>query len=120
MCRPSSHKSTHTHPYATSLTISSSTNLTDLGQAKVILLRASDLLKASLAHLDFKRPDDAWVKYIAASQILLYIVPRNKEYPTFRAGNGALNQQYNDLLLVCSPILSGAFEADARLESQKV
>ena len=66
-------------------------------QIRSILDRAFQLERASTTHLDFGRPDMAYVEYLAASELLINRIPHNKDYPHLASDRGELWRLNQDL-----------------------
>lgn len=84
-------------------------------QIKTLLLSADGSAKQADACLDFRRPDLAYSEYLKASNILLDLVPRHKDFPAlcsdkgelWRLNKGLQNVRYLPSIIVLYVIRAG-------------
>ncbi|KAI9805958.1 MAG: hypothetical protein M1825_000572 [Sarcosagium campestre] len=57
---------------------------------RTLLNYADSSAKQADTHLDFNRPDLAYVEYLLASNILVHLIPRHKDFPALSQGRGDL------------------------------
>ena len=62
-------------------------------------MTAADCLSASKTSVDFKRPDLAYIEYLKASEILINVIPSNKEFSGLN-DRADLARQYRSLIKV--------------------
>ena len=57
---------------------------------KTLLDHADVSAKQADTYLSFKRPDLAYIEYLIASDIVVHLVPRHKDYPSLSTDRGEL------------------------------
>jgi ubiquitin carboxyl-terminal hydrolase 8 len=68
---------------------------------KSLLQKADTSARQADAHLEFRRPDLAFIEYLAAFTILVNLVPRHKDFPELNKRRGELWQLNAGLKAVC-------------------
>jgi len=58
----------------------------------------------TMSNIEFRRMDLAYVDYNVALNILVDLIPRNKEYPTFAYQSGDPFAKYKALQKVCQMV----------------
>ncbi|KAF2760187.1 cysteine proteinase [Pseudovirgaria hyperparasitica] len=69
----------------------------DLKQLGHLLTVAHDSAKQADIFETYRRPDFAYTEFLVASEIILNLVPRHKEYPTLQADRGRFHRLYREL-----------------------
>lgn len=64
---------------------------------RTLLQIAHTSAKQAETYLDFKRPDLAYVEYLTASNIVVELVPRHKDFPSLNADRGELWRLNKDI-----------------------
>ncbi|KAI9811533.1 MAG: ubiquitin-specific protease doa4 [Thelocarpon impressellum] len=79
-------------PHLDDLVAQSNPQLDIHAPMKTLLHKADMSAKAADTHLDFHRPDLAYVEYLTAFSIIVNLVPRHKDFPTLSSNRGELWQ----------------------------
>ncbi|KAI9672982.1 MAG: ubiquitin-specific protease doa4 [Caeruleum heppii] len=64
---------------------------------RTLLVKAEISAKQADTHLDFRRPDIAYVEYLTAFSILVDLIPRHKDFPSLSSGRSELSRLNKDL-----------------------
>ena len=78
----------------------------NLGQVRKLLTDAEDAAKRVTTDVTFKRPDKAYIEYIVCSEILLHIIPKNKDYTALKSERGEWHRKYQNLCKVSERTLT--------------
>ena len=78
----------------------------DQGQVRKLLADAEEAAKRVTTDVTFKRPDKAYIEYIVCSELLLHIIPKNKDYTALKSERGESHRKYQNLCKVSERTLT--------------
>lgn len=70
-------------------------------QMRTLLHKADTSAKQADTHLDFRRPDLAYIEYLTAFSIVVNSIPRHKDFPELSHQRGELWRLNKGLQQVC-------------------